>query len=371
MKRILFAIVLGMIALSAIGQEKAYFLEDEPWEKVLKQAKKTDKLIFVDCYTQWCGPCKILMNKIFPQKEVHDYMDEKFVCVKYDMEKEEGEKFLKLYPDIIYGYPTLLVISSEGEILHRMLGARTAEELLGGIEDGLAGNSIYIMGKEYQQGNRDKDFIQKYLYLLINSHESEKYQEVAYDYFSHFPIDSLLNKEVWDIMSPCVFANPYNREFRFVLEHLYDFQFRGWDRYDLESRIYFTMKSHAVSLSSAIPTTENRDSLERKIDQIIELAKYSVKGFPTILAEAMLDKALLSNNVEKVYERFVAFSDCNFISKSPAYVAFIYRYLFENLTDKQRIQNCMDELLALQEAGGIKDLDKIIALGKEKLGNME
>lgn len=40
MKRILFAIVLGMIALSAIGQEKAYFLEDEPWEKVLKQAKK-------------------------------------------------------------------------------------------------------------------------------------------------------------------------------------------------------------------------------------------------------------------------------------------------------------------------------------------
>ena len=60
------------------------------WEQALAEAKSTGKPIFMDCYTSWCGPCKQLATEIFPQKIVGDFMNSKFVNVKYDMEKEEG-----------------------------------------------------------------------------------------------------------------------------------------------------------------------------------------------------------------------------------------------------------------------------------------
>ena len=35
------------------------------WQEVLEQAKKENKLIFMDCYTSWCGPCKMLAKEVF------------------------------------------------------------------------------------------------------------------------------------------------------------------------------------------------------------------------------------------------------------------------------------------------------------------
>ena len=50
-------------------------------EKALEQAKVENKYVFVDCYTSWCGPCKMMAEKILPLKEVGEYMNGKFVCV--------------------------------------------------------------------------------------------------------------------------------------------------------------------------------------------------------------------------------------------------------------------------------------------------
>ena len=135
-------------------------MDNEPWEKVVKKAEKTGKLIFVDCYTSWCGPCKQLATEIFPQKKVGDYMNEKFICVKYDMEKEEGLKFNERYPNEVKAYPTMLIISPQKEeILHKVVGSQPADELLAAIESGLQGNTIYALEKEYRQGRKDDGFI--------------------------------------------------------------------------------------------------------------------------------------------------------------------------------------------------------------------
>lgn len=36
--------------------------------------KKEKKLIFVDCYTSWCGPCKMLAKNVFTQDKVADFI---------------------------------------------------------------------------------------------------------------------------------------------------------------------------------------------------------------------------------------------------------------------------------------------------------
>ena len=65
---------------------------DLTFNEALAQAKAEKKMVFMDCYTSWCGPCKNMTNNVFPQKAAGDYFNPRFVCVKYDMEKGEGKE---------------------------------------------------------------------------------------------------------------------------------------------------------------------------------------------------------------------------------------------------------------------------------------
>lgn len=62
-------------------------------KEALEQAKAQGKMVFVDCYTTWCGPCKMMAEQVFPQKAAGDFFNARFVNVKFDMEKGEGKEF--------------------------------------------------------------------------------------------------------------------------------------------------------------------------------------------------------------------------------------------------------------------------------------
>ena len=48
-------------------------------EKAKKQAKKEGKLIFIDCYTSWCGPCKRMAATTFKEDEVAKLFNKNFI----------------------------------------------------------------------------------------------------------------------------------------------------------------------------------------------------------------------------------------------------------------------------------------------------
>ena len=51
----------------------------------LERAKSENKLLFVDCYTTWCGPCKILKQYTFRDATLGDYMKDNYVSLAIDM----------------------------------------------------------------------------------------------------------------------------------------------------------------------------------------------------------------------------------------------------------------------------------------------
>ena len=57
------------------------------FSEALKRAEVEDKLLFVDCFTTWCGPCKRLSKVVFKDSLVADYFNRHFVNLKMDMEK--------------------------------------------------------------------------------------------------------------------------------------------------------------------------------------------------------------------------------------------------------------------------------------------
>ncbi len=98
------------------------------WTDVVKKADKENKLIFVDIYATWCGPCKMLKKYTFPNKELGDYFNANFVNATFDGEQGDGEELARKYR--IQGYPTLLILNKKGEVVAQTAGYMPADNLL-------------------------------------------------------------------------------------------------------------------------------------------------------------------------------------------------------------------------------------------------
>lgn len=89
-------------------------------DEALDKAEKEGKLVFIDAYTTWCGPCKRMEKKTFQNAKVAEFYNENFVNIKIDMEKGEGPKLEKKYK--IYNYPTLLYLEPNGDQRNKTIG---------------------------------------------------------------------------------------------------------------------------------------------------------------------------------------------------------------------------------------------------------
>lgn len=90
------------------------------WEEVKALAKKENKIIFVDIYASWCGPCKRLKATTFADQEVGSFYNKHFVNVAFDGEKGEGIELATKYK--VTAYPTLLFVKPDGSIVKRSMG---------------------------------------------------------------------------------------------------------------------------------------------------------------------------------------------------------------------------------------------------------
>lgn len=161
MKKLLSLIAIVMLSISAMAQTNFRHIS---FAEAKAAAKAENKLIFVDFYTSWCGPCKNMANNVFPQKKVGDFMNERFVCVKYDAEKEE----LDLVKNTkVTAYPTFVIFDAEGNEVNRKVGGGTAESFIADM-DRLSDNNLTAdkIRSRYAAGERSAQLIKAYAALL-------------------------------------------------------------------------------------------------------------------------------------------------------------------------------------------------------------
>ena len=94
------------------------------FKEALAKAKKENKMVMMDCYTTWCGPCKMLKSQVFVDKTLGEYMNEKYVCVAMDYENGEGPAIAQQYP--VDGYPTLYFLDASGKVKKTFVGVPNA-----------------------------------------------------------------------------------------------------------------------------------------------------------------------------------------------------------------------------------------------------
>lgn len=85
-KKITFGLIaIVAFSLTAMAQEINWVTMDE----ALELQKKEPKKIFMDVYTNWCGPCKMLDKNTFQTADVAAYINEHFYAVKFNAEGDE------------------------------------------------------------------------------------------------------------------------------------------------------------------------------------------------------------------------------------------------------------------------------------------
>ncbi len=124
------ALFLLIYACSMTSLKSIRFVknQDKSLDEVLNQAKKQNKIVFVDVYTTWCGPCKWMEKNTFRDKKVSDYFNRSFVNFKLDGESFDGVNFGIMQQ--INHYPTYVFMDSEGKVLKKLEGTLTPRVLL-------------------------------------------------------------------------------------------------------------------------------------------------------------------------------------------------------------------------------------------------
>lgn len=103
-------------------------------QEAIEKAKSESKLVFIECHTSSCGPCRMMKKNIFPQSKIGEYMNVHFVAIMQNMEEGEGLTIAKKYGVAIY--PTYLIVDTEGNCVGQIIGAdKDADSFLEKIKD--------------------------------------------------------------------------------------------------------------------------------------------------------------------------------------------------------------------------------------------
>ena len=95
------------------------------WKELLAKAEKDKKPFWVDVYTTWCGPCKIMAKNTFTDETVATASSKSFLAYKIDAEKGDGIKVASDYN--VDAYPTVLFFGADGKLLGREVGLQDPE----------------------------------------------------------------------------------------------------------------------------------------------------------------------------------------------------------------------------------------------------
>jgi thiol:disulfide interchange protein len=127
--KVLFVVLASVLMMSSSSQDSGILFSEITLYEAKVLSEKTGKPIFIDCYTDWCGPCKRMAATSFIDDKVGEVFNNKFINIKIEMEKNPiGTELAKRYR--VRAYPTLLIIDSEGALIKQVIGMQNANGLI-------------------------------------------------------------------------------------------------------------------------------------------------------------------------------------------------------------------------------------------------
>ena len=349
--------------LSAQESSKGISFHDNmPWKEILHLAKKENKLIFMDCYTTWCGPCKALAKNVFTQEKVGEFFNSRFINVKYDMEKGDGKMLNETYKKHIVGYPTLLLIDAEGKVLQQLAGYKEPDELIEGIRQASEGKDLFSLASEYQKGNREIAFMKDFMQSLNNAFLKDSVARVAHQYIRTLAPKDLDKDEVWEVFGSYV-TDIRSDAFEYLVNNADRYQRKlGRDRYAINKQLEISCERELRAMTKLrfdgndVPLPLNEDTVFA--DKIIYyMDKAGLANRDRHQTKLTIHKLLLKKQYDEAWQLVLACKKLGIGSYYPTTIQDYIRYLLHYTNDKKALKGYLDVLEAYWNNGAGKEFN--------------
>jgi thioredoxin-related protein len=295
-KFLIVVFICACISTARLFAQEINFISGD-YQAAREQAKESKKLIFVDAYTTWCGPCKWMAKNVFTNPEVAAFYNASFVCLKLDMEKGQGVEFAQKFD--VNSYPTFLFIDAEGNRVHQTCGKKEASAFIKDGKDALVPEAQLItFQKRYDKGGEfELSFLKTYAGMLSNAGINAA--QIMDLLVSHNSATDLLNKEDFYLLSE--YAELGNKPFEFIQQ--YREKYEG-----MIGTNDYTQFIHSVFLAEAVRAAKSKtpDQLD-KAKELVQ--KYGLENNGELLAHmdweyAQIEKSNLFQAAQTYIESY-------------------------------------------------------------------
>lgn len=222
LRKLLVSLVFAVSAFAVQGQDGGIQFINQSWAAIKAEAAKSGKLIFLDAFTSWCGPCKLMAANVFPLKEVGAVYNRNFINAAIDMEKGEGLALSKAYQ--VHYYPTYLFINAKGEVVHKVVGQTAAADFIQyGLNALSPENNLHYLEANYRGNEGNFDFVIRYLKALNAAYEKDRCDTVALNFLMKQDQAFWLHPESWQLIREYV-NDPTSTVFMYLLNHQQTFE---------------------------------------------------------------------------------------------------------------------------------------------------
>ncbi|MFW5820780.1 MAG: thioredoxin family protein [Bacteroidota bacterium] len=318
----LLIVILFFVAIpgSVIGQiEFREILKEEDWNAAMEDARTGDKLVFLDIYATWCGPCKYLENNVYTDKALGEYYNENYINLKMDGESPFGAKMAHEYA--LTAYPTMYFLQPDEQIITMLVGVREANPLnsLGKTISENAERLIYYE-ENFNQGNLNANELKNYQQLLVKIEQTELANEVANRIIPSLTEEDILSPDFKNVVINSS-TDMDGKVFSVVSENR-DKLSETWSAQEID-QLYSNIFN--ATLSKAI-SGKNEELLERIIDEFLPV--YMGENSEQLSQGKFATRKLYFANTLN-WETFEELVNKEFEEKHPGDDTFLYRQAYE------------------------------------------
>lgn len=326
MYKLLISVFFILFSFAKNQAQTGVKFESISWQDALAKAAKSNKLIFLDAYTTWCAPCKMMEKEVFPRVPVGDFFNTNFICVKMDMERGEGIDLARRFN--IHAYPTFVFVDAKGNVMHIDAGGKNIEECLamGNLALNPQERTAALDKKFNENGNADIDFLKTYIdkrfSLQNNSHQAatEAYLNLQNDWSTLENMNFILK----------FVQNPGSKAFSYLLDNKAIFV-KQFGKQKVENKIESCIYDELYKGSARTGTEAMQKVLER---QYGERASYYLARYKIVFAQTTFDVANFQATASDYFAKFPP--------EDPAEWAAIARYTTYFPFDKNLINTGLD-----------------------------
>lgn len=329
------------------AQKKALHFKQDVLSEMLVEAGIENKILFIDCYTQWCGPCKRMDKDVFTNDKVADFYSTNFLCYKVDMDSLEGKEFRINYN--VKSYPTFLFIDANGKLVDLLIGGNfTPDEFLNQGKEVIKGTYTYVALKQlYEEGRRTDSIVAKYLIAQMNA---SKFEYSLFREYLSTQDDNKLSKpdNIWLLINGAIYddSNRFSvdgSEYKWMTKNTTLLE-KFYSKQQIKSRllmipyldVQLAIKTKDRGLfNKAIPYLESYDDTG-----VLEYSRLGGSYMAMLVMNDLSLKQKINFYSEIRQNDTLDFLENLFIDKNPnksaAYLTLAFNYYFGNDSDIKR-----------------------------------